>query len=248
MIDLYFGPTSNGRKISIMLEETGVPYVIHPIDILAGDQFKPDYLAINPNNKVPAIVDQDGPGGAPLQVFESGAILLYLARKSGRFLPKDPRRESLCLQWLMWQMAGVGPMFGQWVHFSMYAPEKIPYAIERYRREVDRLRLVADGHLAKHEYFAEEYSIADIAVYPWVQSFRTRMAPEVPTPHLDAWADRVAARPAVARGYRLMMEEVHPVAAGKQPVTAEIWNVLYGTVQHGARFHAESAGAAKATD
>ena len=236
MIELYFGPTSNGRKISIMLEETGLAYELHKIDILAGDQFKPDYLKINPNNKMPAIVDRDGPGGAPLAVFESGAILIYLARKAGMLLPRDPRREAECLQWLMWQMAGVGPMFGQWVHFSMYAPEKIPYAIERYRREIDRLRLVADKHLAGHDTFADEYSIADIAVFPWVHSFRTRMPPEVPTPHLDAWADRVAARPAVMRGYAMMMDEMHPVAAGRSPVTPEIWNVLYGTVQHGARF------------
>jgi GST-like protein len=236
MIDLYYGPTSNGRKVSIMLEETGLPYRLLPVDILAGDQFRPEFLAINPNNKMPAIVDHDGPGGTPLPLFESGAILLHLARKSGRFLPQDPRREALCVQWLMWQMAGVGPMFGQWVHFSMYAPEKIPYAIERYRREVDRLRLVADGHLAHRDYFADEYSIADIAVFPWAFGFRSRLPPEMPVPHLDAWIDRVAARPAVMRGYEKLIDQVHPVAAGKQQVTPEIWNVLYGTVQHGARF------------
>ncbi len=243
MIDLYFGPTSNGRKISIMLEETGLPYELHPIDILAGDQFRPDYLEINPNNKMPAIVDRESADGAPLAIFESGAILIYLARKAGMLLPKAPRREAACLQWLMWQMAGVGPMFGQWVHFSMYAPEKIPYAVERYRREIDRLRLVADRHLTRHDYFADEYSIADIAVYPWVQSFRSRMPPEVPTPHLDAWADRVGARPAVQRGYNLMSDSVHPVAAGKAPVTPEIWNVLYGSVQHGERFRGNPAAA-----
>jgi len=186
MIDLYYGPTSNGRKITIMLEETGLPYRLHPIDILAGDQFTPEFLAINPNNKMPAIIDQDGPGRAPLKLFESGAILLYLARKAGTLVPTDPHLEAACLQWLMWQMAGVGPMFGQWVHFSMYAPEKIPYAIERYRREVDRLRLVADKHLAAHAYFADEYSIADIAVFPWAYSFRNRLPPEAPVPHLDA--------------------------------------------------------------
>ena len=244
MIDLYFGPTSNGRKIAIMLEETALPYTLHRIDILSGDQFKPDYLKLNPNNKMPTIVDRDGPDGAPIVVFESGAILIYLARKAGMFLPKHPRREMMCMQWLMWQMAGVGPMFGQWVHFSMYAPDKIPYAIERYRREVDRLRLVANGHLAAREYFADEYSIADIAVFPWVYSFRTRLPSEVATPHLDAWTDRVAARPAVMRGYKLMMDEVHPVAAGKAPVTKEIWNVLYGTVQHGERFRGNPGASA----
>jgi GSH-dependent disulfide-bond oxidoreductase len=236
VIDLYFGPTSNGRKISIMLEETGLPYELHRIDILAGDQFDPEYLKLNPNNKMPTIVDSDGPDGSPITVFESGAILVYLADKAGMLMPRDKRQQSACMQWLMWQMAGVGPMFGQWVHFSMYAPEKIPYAIERYRREIDRLRLVADRHLASRDYFADEYSIADIAVFPWVHSFRKRMPPEIATPHLDAWADRLAARPAVMRGYELMLNEVHPVAAGKKPVTAEIWNVLYGTVQHGARF------------
>lgn len=236
MIDLYYGPTSNGRKISIMLEETGLPYRVHGIDILSGDQFRPEFLAINPNNKMPAIVDQEGPGGAPLSLFESGAILIYLARKAGMLLPTDPRREAQCLQWLMWQMAGVGPMFGQWVHFSMYAPGKLPYAMERYRREVDRLRLVADRHLAEHAYFADEYSIADIAVFPWVYGFRARLPPETPTPHLDVWIDRVAARPAVMRGYNLMIDQIHPVAAGKQAVTPEVWSFLFGAGQHGARF------------
>lgn len=235
-IRLYYGPTSNGRKVAIMLEETGLPYEVHPIDILAGDQFAPEFLAVSPNNKMPAIVDEDGPGGAPVSVFESGAILIYLARKAGRFLPEDPVRNVRCLQWLMWQMAGVGPMFGQWVHFTLYAPDRIPYAVERYRREVDRLRLVADRHLAQHEYFADEYSIADIACWPWLQSFRTRLPPEVPTPHLDAWADRIAQRPAVQRGNALLADAVRPEARGEKPVSAHTWDVLYGAIQHGERF------------
>ena len=241
MIDFYYGPTSNGRKIAIMLEETGLPYTLHPIDILAGDQFKPDYLAINPNNKMPAIVDRDGPAGRPVTVFESGAILIYLAEKTGRFLPRDAERRIHALQWLMWQMAGIGPMFGQWVHFIQYAPKKDPYAIERYRREVDRLRLVADRHLATHEFFADEYSIADMACWPWLQSFRTRLAPETPTPHLDAWADRVAQRPLVRKGNGLLIDQVRPEARGEKPVTKEIWDVLYGTVQHGDRYHEPTA-------
>lgn len=235
-IRFYYGPTSNGRKVAIMLEETGLPYRVHPIDILAGDQFTPEFLAISPNNKMPAIVDEDGPGGAPLPVFESGAILLYLARKTGRFLPANAMRSIGCMQWLMWQMAAVGPMFGQWVHFNQYAPERIPYAVDRYRREVDRLRLVADRHLADHEYFADEYSIADIACWPWVQSFRTRLPPAVPTPSLDAWADRVGARPAVQRGNALLLDTVRPEARGEKPVSAQTWDVLYGAVQHGARY------------
>ena len=238
MIELYYGPTSNGRKVSIMLAETKVQYNLHPIDILAGDQFKPDYLKINPNNKQPAIVDSDGPGGRPITVFESGAILIYLARKTGRLLPKDTVREIAALKWPMWQMAGIGPMFGQWVHFDMYAPEKIQYAIDRYRREADRLRLVADHHLAEHEYFADEYSIADIAAFPWLQSFRTRLPPEVPTPHIDRWIDSIAQRPAVKEGMALLLSEMRPEARGEKPVSEHTWNVLYGTIQHGDRYKA----------
>lgn len=239
-IELYYGPTSNGRKISIMLEEVGLPYRVHPIDMLAGDQFSPEFLAISPNNKMPAIVDPDGPGKAPIAIFESGAILLYLARKAGRLLPADPVREIVCMQWLMWQLAGIGPMFGQWVHFTQYAPERNDYAVERYRREVDRLRLVADRHLARREYFADEYSIADIACWPWLQSFRTRLPPQIATPHLDAWADRVGARPAVQRGNALLLEAVRPEARGEKPVDAHTWSVLYGAIQHGARYPGEN--------
>ncbi|HVV95048.1 MAG TPA: glutathione S-transferase N-terminal domain-containing protein [Hyphomicrobiales bacterium] len=236
MIDLYYGPTANCRKVSIMLEETGLPYTLHAMDMLAGDQLKPDYLAVNPNNKIPAIVDRDGPGGQPVTIWESGAILIYLAEKTGRFLPADPGRRIHCLQWLMFQMAGIGPMFGQWVHFNQYAPEPIPYAVERYRREIDRLRLVVDGRLADHRYLVDEYSIADIACWPWLQSFRTRLPPAVPTPHLDAWADRIAERPAAMRGLQLLADRVRPEAKGEKPVDAHTWNVLYGTMQHGERY------------
>ncbi len=238
VIEFHYGPTSNGRKVAIMLEEVGLPYRVIPIDILAGDQFAPDFLRISPNNKMPAIVDPDGPDGKPISIFESGAILIHLARKSGRLLPADPVRNIACLQWLMWQMAGIGPMFGQWVHFAQYAPERMPYAIERYRREVDRLRLVADRHLATRDYFADEYSIADIACWPWLQSFRIRLPPEVPTPHIDAWADRIAARPAVQRGNALFADKVRPEARGEKKVTEHSWNVLYGTIQHGERYRA----------
>ena len=222
-----------------MLEETGLAYRVVPIDILAGDQFAPKFLRVSPNNKMPAIVDPEGPDGNPVSIFESGAILIYLARKSGRFMPPDPSRNIACLQWLMWQMAGIGPMFGQWVHFAQYAPQPAFYAVERYRREVDRLRLVAERHLAAHEFFADEYSIADIACWPWLHSFRTRLPPELPTPHLDAWADRIAARPAVQRGAALLADRVRPEARGETPVTEHSWNVLYGSIQHGDRYRPE---------
>lgn len=168
MIDLYAGPTPNARKIIIALEEFGLPYHIHEIDILAGDQFKPEFLAINPNNKMPAIVDPDGPDDAPITVWESGAILLYLAEKHDRFIPVDPRGRVECLKWLMFQMAGVGPMAGQFAFFRFYAREKLPLAIERYTGELNRLMRVMDARLAAVPYFAgEDYGIADMAVYPW---------------------------------------------------------------------------------
>ncbi len=236
MIDLYYGPTSNGRKVSIMLAECGLPYRLQPIDILAGDQFKPEFLRLNPNNKMPVIVDHDGPEGRPVTVFESGAILFYLAEKTGRFLPRDGNARYECMQWLMFQMAGIGPMFGQWVHFSMYAPETIPYAVERYRREVDRLRLVLNTHLTGRDYLVDEYSIADMACWPWIRGFRTRLPPEVEMPALEAWIDRIAERPAAVAGYDLLADRIRPEAKGEAPVGADVWNVLYGTVQHGSRF------------
>jgi GSH-dependent disulfide-bond oxidoreductase len=172
MIDLHYAPTPNGWKISIMLEETGLPYTVFPVDIRAGDQFKPDFLAISPNNRIPAIVDHAPPdGGGPFSVFETGAILIYLADKTGRFMPGDMRGRSNVTQWLMWQMSGLGPMLGQHGHFALYASEKIPYAIERYRDEAARLYCVLDAQLGKTgRYVAGDYSIADIACFPWTMT------------------------------------------------------------------------------
>lgn len=201
MIDLYTWGTPNGRKVSIMLEEVGLPYRVHAIDIMKGDQFTPEYVAINPNSKIPAIVDQDGPGGAPFSVFESGAILIYLAEKTGRFLPTDPAGRYGALQWLMFQMGGFGPMLGQAHHFRRFAPEQIPYAVERYSKEAKRLYGVLDKRLAEAEYVAAEYSIADMALYPWTQRADWQgidIAAEFP--NVKRWADSLTARPAVQKG------------------------------------------------
>ena len=201
MIDLYTWGTPNGRKVSIMLEEVGLPYRAHPIDIMQGDQFTADYVAINPNSKIPAIIDQDGPGGAPLTLFESGAILIYLAEKTGRFLPADPAGRYATLQWLMFQMGGVGPMFGQTHHFRRFAPEQIPYAIERYSKETKRLYGVLDKRLGEAEYVAGPYSIADMAIFPWCQRADWQgvdLAAEFP--NVRRWYDLVAAREQVQKG------------------------------------------------
>jgi GST-like protein len=197
LIDLYTWSTPNGRKVSIMLEETGLPYRVHPIDIGRGDQFSPEFLAINPNNRIPAIVDQDGPEGKPFPLFESGAILLYLAWKTGRFLPQPVTRQFESMQWLMFQMGGVGPMFGQVHHFLRSAPEPVPYAIERYTREARRLYKVLDGHLGKHAYLADEYSVADIATYPWVARHDWHKVDLAEFPAVKRWFDTIGARPAV---------------------------------------------------
>ncbi|MCR6630899.1 MAG: glutathione S-transferase N-terminal domain-containing protein [Magnetospirillum sp.] len=201
MIDLYTWGTPNGRKASIMLEEVGLPYAVHPVDISKGDQFTPDFVAINPNSKIPAIVDQDGPGGKPLAVFESGAILIYLAEKTGRFLPADPVGRYTVLEWLMFQMGGVGPMFGQNHHFRRFAPEQIPYAIERYTKETKRLYGVLDTRLGQTEYVAGAYSIADMAIFPWCQRADWQgvdLAAEFP--NVKRWYDSIAARPQVQKG------------------------------------------------
>jgi GST-like protein len=202
MIDLYFWQTPNGRKISVALEELELPYTVHPVNISRGDQFKPEFLAISPNNRIPAIVDRaPADGGAPISVFESGAILLYLADKTGKLIPRDVRGRTQVLEWLMWQMGGVGPMFGQAGHFAVYAPEKIPYAIERYGNESLRLTRLLNTRLADHEFIAGAYSIADIAVYPWIVAARARVLPDpAALPHVTRWLDALAARPAVARG------------------------------------------------
>jgi GSH-dependent disulfide-bond oxidoreductase len=207
MIDLYFWTTPNGYKVTIMLAEIGTPYRVIPIDITAGDQFAPDFLKISPNNKIPAIVDRDGPGGTPLPIFESGAILLYLAEKTGQFLPSDPRARTDVLQWLMFQMGGVGPMLGQAHHFRRYAPEQIPYAIERYTREAARLYGVIDRHLAEVEYLAGEYSIADIATFPWIRPHRWQGQELDGFPNLKRWYDSIKARPAVQEGLAVMAEK-----------------------------------------
>jgi GST-like protein len=203
LIDLYTWSTPNGRKVSIMLEETGLPYRVHPIDIGRGDQFSPEFLAINPNNRIPAIVDQDGPEGKPFPLFESGAILLYLAWKTGRFLPQPVTRQFESMQWLMFQMGGVGPMFGQVHHFLRSAPEPVPYAIERYSREARRLYKVLDGHLDKHAYLADEYSVADIATYPWVARHDWHKVDLAEFPAVKRWFDTIGARPAVQAGMQV---------------------------------------------
>jgi GST-like protein len=203
LIDLYTWSTPNGRKVSIMLEETGLPYRVHPIDIGRGDQFSPEFLAINPNNRIPAIVDQDGPEGKPFPLFESGAILLYLAWKTGRFLPQPVTRQFECMQWLMFQMGGVGPMFGQVHHFLRSAPEPVPYAIERYTREARRLYKVLDGHLDKHAYLADEYSVADIATYPWVARHDWHKVDLAEFPAVKRWFDTIGTRRAVQAGMQV---------------------------------------------
>ncbi len=204
MIDLYYWTTPNGHKITIFLEETGLPYKILPINISKGDQFKPEFLAIAPNNRMPAIVDHaPADGGAPLSVFESGAILVYLAEKSGRFLPRDLRGRNEVMQWLFWQMGGLGPMAGQNHHFALYAPEKIPYAIDRYVRETSRLYQVLDNRLADREYVAGEYSIADMACYPWIVPWKRQSQDLDKFPNLKRWFDAIAARTAVARAYEI---------------------------------------------
>jgi len=206
-IDLYYWPTPNGWKISIMLEETETPYNLIPVDITAGDQFKPDFLAISPNNKMPTIVDPQGFEGQPLSLFESGAILLYLADKTGQFIPKHPRDRYAVIQWLMFQMGGVGPMLGQTHHFRQYAPEKIPYAINRYTNEATRLYRVLDKQLSQVEYIAGEYSIADIAIFPWIISHEKQGQNLADYPNLQRWFDAINQRPAVQRGLALLSDK-----------------------------------------
>ena len=203
MIDLYTWRTPNGRKVSIMLEEVELPYAAHPVNIGEDEQFAPDFLAISPNNKIPAIVDRDGPGGGPYSVFESGAILLYLSEKAGgRFLPRDSRPRHDVMQWLMFQMGGVGPMFGQAHHF-LRAKEAVPYAIERYKNEARRLYGVMEKRLSAHEYLAGEYSVADIATYPWVGRHEMHQVDLADFPQVKRWFDAISARPAVQRGMKV---------------------------------------------
>ena len=203
MIDLYYWTTPNGHKITIFLEETGLPYKLRPVNISRGDQFDPAFLAISPNNRIPAIVDHRPPdGGPPLSLFESGAILLYLGGKTGRFYPEDLRGRCEVAQWLFWQMGGLGPIAGQAHHFRLYAPEKVPYAIDRYTRECGRLYRVLDRRLADREFVAGDYSIADMACYPWIRPERQGQD-LADFPHLARWHAAIKARPAVERAYAL---------------------------------------------
>jgi GST-like protein len=203
LIDLYTWSTPNGRKVSIMLEELALPYNAHAIDIGKGDQFTPAFVAISPNSKIPAIVDSDGPEGRPYALFESGAILLYLADKTARFLPTGKAARFEAIQWLMFQMGGVGPMFGQVHHFVRAAPEPVPYAIERYSKETRRLYGVMDAHLAKREWLGSEYSVADIATYPWVARHEWHKVDLADFPNVKRWFDVIGARPAVQRGMKV---------------------------------------------
>lgn len=211
MIDLYYWTTPNGHKVSLFLEEAGLPYKVHPINIGQGDQFKPDFLKIAPNNRIPAIVDHSPTdGGAPISLFESGAILLYLAEKTGQFIPKDLRGRQEALQWLFWQMGGLGPMAGQNHHFSQFAPEKIPYAIKRYVDETARLYGVLDRRLADRAFVAgEDYSIADMAIYPWIVSHKWQSQRLEDFPHVQRWFNSIKERPATVRAYELV-QKVNP--------------------------------------
>jgi len=226
MIDLHYWPTPNGHKITIFLEEAGLDYTIHPVDIGAGDQFKPEYLKISPNNKMPAIVDRDpDDGGAAISVFESGAILAYLANKTGRFVPQDLRGRTDVSQWLHWQIGGLGPMTGQYGHFHVYAPEDIAYAKDRYRREVLRLLGVLDRQLEGREYIAADmFSIADMAAHPWINPYTKAPLDLTEFANVRRWHEAVAARPAVKRAYALAERY-----GAKREMTPEMHKILFGT-------------------
>jgi GST-like protein len=229
MIDLYSWPTPNGHKIHIMLEECALPYTAHAVDIGAGEQFAPEFLRIGPNNKIPALVDSDGPDGEPITLFESGAILVYLAGKTGRFLPDDVRGRYVALQWLMFQMGGVGPMLGQAHHFRAYAPEKIEYAINRYTNEARRLYGVMDRRLAEAPYFAGAYSIADMAIFPWTRSHARQGIDLADFPSVRRWYDAIDARPAVQRGVQVLADRRRPVIDDKAREN------LFGATQYARR-------------
>lgn len=225
MIDLFTWSTPNGYKAAIALSELGLPFSVHPIDIGRGEQLTPAYLEINPNNKIPAIVDNDGPGGRPFPVFESGAILLYLAEKTGRLIPVHPERRWTCIQWLTFQVANVGPMFGQAHHFLAYANEKIPYAIDRYTREAKRLFRVLDKRLGQTEYLADEYSIADIATFPWIRVHKSLGIELRDYPHVARWYHAIDERPAVQRGLAIPPRS-------DRPMDDEAKEWLFGKKQH----------------
>jgi GSH-dependent disulfide-bond oxidoreductase len=227
MIEVYSWATPNGHKVHIMLEECGLPYRVIPVDIGAGEQFRPEFLAISPNNKIPAIVDSQGPDGGPISLFESGAILIYLAAKTGRFMPESINARYEVLQWLMFQMGSVGPMLGQAHHFRVYAPEKIDYAINRYTNEARRLYGVMDKRLARSRYIGgTQYSIADIAIFPWLRSWKNQGIDWDDYPHLRGWFDEIAGRPAVVRGVAVLADLRKPLLDD----TAR--DVLFGDTQY----------------
>jgi GST-like protein len=230
MIDLYTWPTPNGHKIHIMLEETGLPYRVIPVDIGAGDQFKPEFLKISPNNKMPAMVDTDGPGGKPMALAESGAMLFYLASKTGKFLPEDIRKRWQVMQWVMFQMGHIGPMLGQAHHFLSYAPEKIEYAMNRYKNEANRLYGVVERRLKESKFLAcDEYSIADMAAMPWMR-FPERQGVEIAEyPLVQRWRDGIAARPAVQRALQVLADRRRPT------MTPEQKENLFGATQYAKR-------------
>jgi GST-like protein len=230
MIDLHYWPTPNGWKITIMLEETALPYRVVPVNIGRGEQFRPEFLAISPNNRMPAIVDDDPPsGGGPIAIFESGAILLYLAEKTGQFLPSDMRGRYEVMQWLMWQMGGLGPMAGQAHHFRGYAPETIPYAVDRYTKEVNRLYGVLDRLLARREFVAGDYSIADMAIWPWVLPHERQGQSLEEFPNLKRWFETMRARPAVSRGQAVGRD------LASQKMDDEAKKVLFGQTAESTR-------------
>jgi GSH-dependent disulfide-bond oxidoreductase len=228
VIELYTWPTPNGHKIHIMLEEIGLPYTVHAIDIQAGDQFEPDFLKVSPNNKIPAIVDRDGPGGKPMPLAESGAILFYLASKTEKLLPLDIRDRWQVMQWVMFQMGHIGPMLGQAHHFHGYAPERIQYAIDRYSKEANRLYGVLDRRLGESEWIAcDQYTIADIAIMPWLRSYKNQGVELDEYPNVKRWFDRINARPAVQRGLKVLAERRR-----QGPITAEAREVMFGSKQY----------------
>jgi GST-like protein len=228
MIEVYTWATPNGHKVHVMLEECGLPYNVHAVDIGKGEQFAPDFLKISPNNKIPAIVDPDGPGGKPISIFESGAILIYLAEKTGKLLPKEPRARHATFEWLMFQMGGIGPMFGQAHHFRNYAPEKIQYAINRYTNEAGRLYGVMDRRLGETAYLAgPDYTIADIATWPWTRSIKNQGHALEEYPNVKRWFDAIAARPAAQRGIKVLADIRRDVTQDEKAK-----EVLFGAAQY----------------
>jgi GSH-dependent disulfide-bond oxidoreductase len=230
MLQLYSWPTPNGHKIHIMLEECGLPCEIIPVNIGTGDQFKPEFLRISPNNKIPALVDPAGPDGKPISVFESGAILIYLVAKTGKFMPRSDRGKYEVLQWLMFQMGGLGPMLGQNHHFRLYAPEKLPYAIDRYTNEAKRLYGVVDKQLQSQAYIAgAQYTIADMAIWPWLRNWKNQGMELADYPALKAWFEKIEARPAVQRGVQHLADLRKPITDDKSR------EMLFGTTQYAKR-------------